>query len=247
VAKRGLSGIRDAAAEIEARKQAGGSGWTRWLKVQENAEVQVRFLEQGDDVEWCWMHQLPAKEGQSYGDNEPCINTNDDGQACPGCERGLRRVVNGFINVIYRNAPVWEEDAEGKLPRKDGKPVYNKIAEKDQVFVWKGGVTVFEELDGIDATYRGLCSRDFTIKRKGTGLSTKYTIQPVMDSEGNSNMVPMTDADKALEKYDLKQFTTPAPYDEWGQGRARKPAAETDGNGQAPGSGADLNPFMRDR
>lgn len=245
MAKRGLSGIREAAAEIAARRESMGP-WINWLKIPNGQSVRVRFLEQGDDVEWCWVHQTPAKAGQKYGDNEVCLNQDDDGTPCPGCERmdgtNYRRIINGFINVIYRNAPVWEVNENGRMPRgPDNKVIYNKVAEKDQIFVWKGGKVVFEELDGKDATYRGLMSRDFVITRRGEALDTKYTIEPADPDAGPQ---PMSDADKKLveEKYDLKQFTTPPPYDEWGQARTSQPEGE---RGDADGSA--INPFLARR
>jgi hypothetical protein len=244
VSGRGFAGLRQASEEIKARRESGGN-WVNFLKVADGQSVRVRFLEQGEDVAWCWMHQLPPKANQKYGDNEPCLNQNRDGTACPGCEQGLRRIVNWFINVIARDAPVWKREENGRLSR-DANNNFIQEGTADQIFVWKGGITIFEELDGLDATYRGLSSRDFVITRKGTELSTKYLIQPAVDDEGNTSATPMSDADVELaaNKHDLKQFTTPAPYAEWGTGKERDSAQQPQ---KEISESERINPFLKER
>lgn len=249
----GIGGIREAVADIEARKAAGASGgaWVQWLKLKPGESATIRFLEQGDDVNWCWMHQLPPRGDQKYGDNEPCLNTRNDGTPCPGCERGLRRIVNGFVNVIWRDGPVWasEEVDSGKGDGKKWKKLKKSPSgdlildhREDILAVWKGGITVFEELDGIDVTYKGLMSRDFKVTRRGEGLNTKYSIVPA-DPDGGPQ--PMSEKDKELygKKPDLTPYVTPAPYDEWGQGNQRQ--ASTDSGGVSQEEAGSINPFMR--
>lgn len=238
---KGFEGIREAASDIRARREAGGGGWVERFKLPNDGDTaDVRFLEQGEDVAWCWVHQLPVREGQNYGDNEVCLNTRNDGTPCPGCEKGHRRLVNGFINLIHRDAPVWRRE-DGRLVKTQAGELI-KDGERDQVKVWRGGITLFEELDGIDATYKGLMSRDFRVTRRGIKLNTKYTIVPV-DPDGGPQ--PMSDADRKLaeSKHDLTPMVTPPPYDEWGKPR-------DGGQGQQQQQGqpvADVNPFLRPR
>jgi hypothetical protein len=60
---RGLSGVRDAVAELEQRK--GGSSRSGqsslYFRLQDGDEAIVRFLEQDDDIAWCWMHEIPVE------------------------------------------------------------------------------------------------------------------------------------------------------------------------------------------
>jgi hypothetical protein len=95
-------------------------------------------------------------------------------------------------------------------------------------------------LDETNANYRGLRSRRFRIKRKGSGLSTKYSIAP---EDVDSGSQKMTDKEKKLEsdKYDLREFTKSPSYDEFLKELGEVPEQNQNGSGdQTP-----KNPFMR--
>jgi hypothetical protein len=206
---RGFSGVRSTSADIESRRSSGGLN-ALWFRLQDGETATVRFLEENDDIFWCWMHEVPV-EGRAYGRDEPCCNQDNDDTPCPGCEADIQRKFKGFINLIWDEAPVWKRDNEGKMVKDDdNKPI--KIGEKPQVAVWGSGIRVFEELDEVNANYRGLRSRKFKVKRKGVKLSTKYTISPA-DVDGGPQ--PFTESEKELEskKYDLHEFTKPMSYE----------------------------------
>jgi hypothetical protein len=241
---KGFGTVRGAADDIETRKNAGGGGGKLFFKLADGETAVVRFLEQDDDVAWAWVHQLPPADGQQYGRKVVCRNQDENGNFsgddCPGCEKNYKRQFQGAINLIWRNAPVFERDAQNRMVRDEkNKPVIGGKA--DQVAVWVAGVTVFADtLDVKNSKYKGLKSRDFEVTRRGTGLNTSYSIEPVDPDAGPQ---PMSKADGELEKekYDLAYYTEKPAYDVWGKSpeNTQTPAQTT--------TPSDTSPFMRSR
>lgn len=237
---RGFQGVRSASAEVEARRQGGGPG-ALWFRLKDGEETIVRFLEQDDDIFWCMMHEVPV-EGRAFGRDVVCLNQDSDGTPCPGCEQDLTRRFKGFINLIWSTAPVFKRDSEGKMI-KDGKtPII--VGEKPQNAVWGSGIRLFEELDEINANFRGLKSRPFKVKRKGDGLSTKYHISP---ADPDKAAVGFSENEKKLEgeKYDLNLFTKPGTYDEFLKELGQQRQGGGGGGGNGGGEQQNVNPFMR--
>lgn len=229
---RGFKGVREASKDIQARREAGGGMAQNWFRLAGGEQAVVRFLEQGDDIYWCWSHELEPEEGRSWGRLVPCINQDDDGTACPGCEHGLKRRFQGYINLIWRDGPIYKKDDDGKLERDSDN---NLIIESrgDVLAVWRGGIQLFEELDGVDAGYKGLTSRDFRVFRRGEKLATKYQILPADPEKG---AIELSKEDKALieDKPDLSPLTKAPEYDKWGKSQADQTIAKVH----------DVNPFM---
>lgn len=244
---RGFGAVQSAVADIEERKNSGGGG-RRWFKLDPGESATVRFLEEGDDVVSAWVHQLPAPPGKQMGPTVPCRNQDEitgepNGADCPGCEKGYKKKYQGVINLIWRDAPLWEKDAEGKYVKgTDGK--FTVSGKGDVVAVWRSGIIVFDELGGKDATYKGLTSRDFVITRSGTGLNTKYKIEP-LTVDGETKAAKMSKADEALaaEKTDLNEILAAPDYNSWG--KAGDSGQKSSGSGTvAP---TDTSPFSRNR
>lgn len=209
----GLNALEQAHRERQARKEASDGNFIVYAKFPNGHPYQVRFLEQNDDVNWAYVHELPLKPGQIVAKVTPCLNQDGEaGQACPGCENGSQRKIKGWINLIMRNAPVYQKDENGRMYvdplTKQGKVV----GTADQVQVWNGGPTIFTALATKDRTFKGLMSRDFTIIRSGEKFSTAYSIEPT-DADGGPQ--PLSAADKELmdSKPNLKPFVTPEDYD----------------------------------
>jgi hypothetical protein len=241
---KGFTGVRNASAELEARRSSGGPN-ALWFRLDPDEEAIVRFLEQGEDIYWCYMHEVPV-EGRSFGRDVVCINQEEDGTPCPGCEQGLPRRFKGFINLIWDKAPVFKKDSEGKFEKgSDNKPII--IGYKPQVAVWGSGIRVFEELEETDSSYRGLRSRRFKIKRKGTGLNTKYSIKP---ADIDSGAQEFDSQEKELEKgkYNLAEFVKPGTYQEFQKELGKSGAGSGsggNGNGNGSGDSQPKNPFLR--
>lgn len=239
---RGFKGVREASAEVESRRGSGGGAL--YFRLKSGEEAIVRFLEQDDDIFWCYMHEVPV-ENRSWGKNVVCIDQDKEGTPCPGCERDLDRRFKGFINLIWFNAPVFKRDDSNKIVKDQlNDPVV--IGEKPQVAVWNSGIRLFEELDEVNDNYKGLKSRRFKVKRKGSGLDTKYVISP---EDIDAGQQPMTDEEQKLaaEKYDLNQYTKPGTYEEFlkelGEGGGNHNNDRQGGGGQQERT----NPFMRNR
>lgn len=235
---RGFSGVRQASADVESRR-AGSGPSALWFRLKSGEDTIVRFLEQDDDIFWAMMHEVPV-EGRQYGRNVVCLDQDKEGNPCPGCERDLPRKFRGFINVIWFDAPVFKRDSEGKLVKDSmNDPVV--IDHKPQVAVWSSGIRLFEELDELNANYRGLRSRPFRIKRKGEKLDTKYSISP---AEIDGGAKAFTDEETELEKnkYDLNLFTKPGTYDEFLKELGEIPQSQNGGESKGR-----VNPFMRSK
>ena len=104
---------------------------------------------------------------------------------------------------------MFKRDSDNKIVKDSvGDPVV--LDHKPQIAVWSSGIRLFDELDEINANYRGLSSRPFKIKRKGEKLDTKYHIAP---ADVDSGAAEMTDGEKKLaeDKYDLAPTSHPAP------------------------------------
>jgi hypothetical protein len=244
---RGFSGVRKAAAQIEARRTAGGNfPQALYFSLGDGEEAVVRFLEQDDDIAWCWVHEVPV-EGRNWGRDVPCLDQEDEDEACPGCERELKRKVKGFINLIWFDAPVYKKDKEGKLVKVDGEKLVSH--KDDQVALWTSGVRLFEELDDTNETYKGLSSRRFKIKRKGTGLNTKYTIKPE-DIDSGKQKFSDEENELAEKKYDLAEFMKIPSYEEFmdilnGGGKSSGGSGESKSKDSAASEAKKKNPFMR--
>src|SRR4051794_2372418 len=164
---KGWEGVERARQEIEAKMAAGGPRFL-YFKLEDGESAQLRFLEDGNDIAWAYVHQLQPRPGEEYGRMIVCCDTDDEGSPCPMCEKGIKRSYKGWINVIWRDAPLYKRDEDNKLVR-DKKNRLVQIGNQDQVFCWTSGINLFEELKGKSATYRGLGTRDFNIKRLGSG------------------------------------------------------------------------------
>ena len=245
---RGFASAQEAIAEIEARRSGGGPGGM-YFKLDPGQSAVVRFL--SDDVIWAHVHALPA-EGKSYR-NEVCRDQDPEdgsrnGEACPGCDREqasaaevgwkdrkYRRQMSGVAQVIWRDAPTYEEDEEGK---KNWEKV---VGHEDQVVKWTFGRNVIETLYQKVTNYKSLTNRDFVVTRTGEKLDTKYAIEPFVNDEGDAVKTPLSDNDKKLieEAPDISDFFKIPSYDDWG-----KRGGGGSSNGSAPPT-ADPSPFMR--
>ena len=236
--------MREQAKVIESKRGGGGPG-VLYFRLKPGDEALVRFLEQDDDIAWAMMHEIPV-EGRQWGRNVPCLDQAQEGIDCPGCERDMDRRFKGFINLIWYNAPIFKRDKDGKIEKdKFNEPIVT--GEQPQVAVWNSGIRLFEELDEINANYKGLRSRLFRVKRKGSGLDTKYVIVP---DDIDAGPQPFDTQEQKLEedKFDLAQFTVPSSYDDFmadlnGQPKGNGQQKQQNGGGEQKPS----NPFLRNR
>lgn len=204
---KGFEGIRQYRKEID-EKAASSVTFAKnlWFKLADGESATVRFGEQGEDINFVLVHRIPGKG--KFPDNIPCLDQHNKGIRCPACEHPdqdiSRRTLRGYITMIWRNAPVYKKDAEGKRT--------NEIIDhEDQVAIWSQGVRVFGMLDELDSEYKGLMSRPFKIKRTGSRVdNTTYTILP-SDEEALSAKEATMLSD---EKPDLSFYITPPTFEE---------------------------------
>jgi hypothetical protein len=107
---RGLSRIQKLAEEAHARSvafEAGSKDALRALKLNPGETATGRFLEQGENVWYLYMHDLPKKPNQRYADRVQCLDQDDVGDGrCPACLiEGTRRTARMVINFIRYDEP----------------------------------------------------------------------------------------------------------------------------------------------
>ena len=144
---------------------------------------------------------------------------------------------------FWFDAPIFKRDAENKIVKdRLNDPVV--IGNKAQVALWSSGIRLFEELEEVNANYKGLMSRRFKVKRKGSGLDTKYIIVPA-DIDAGPTALDDEENKLAEDKYDLNEFIKPPSYEDFlkalGQG------GQSAGNGGQAAPESRPNPFMRSR
>ena len=212
----GTTGISKASKDIEARKAAGTSFGPSFLrvKVQSGKSEVVRFLEEGDDIFYAWGAYLEPTGRQRVGNFVVSRDQERNGSvACPLVEAEMPIKFKGYINVIWRNGPIYKMDkASGRFAR-DSNNEMIQTGKGDILAVIEQGITFFEQLVEVDKQYGGLRSRDFKIKRQGASLDTKYFITPAHPDDGPAKMLA---ADRKMErnKIDLKPLVTPRSYEE---------------------------------
>ena len=208
---RGLSKIRQINEENAAKKaayEAGGGGF-RYLSLQPGQTVKIRFLEQGEDVAFFWMHELPKQPSDRVPQRTPCLDQEDTGVACPGCERGIKRSSQVVVNVIWYDAPKFQRDAQQKIIRNPATNEPVVVGTEDTVAVWKTGPTNGGRLEFLDTKYGGLVGHLFSIHRQGAGKDdTKYMI----DLEAMNAAPTAQDVELIKGKYDLSQVMKPLSY-----------------------------------
>lgn len=207
---KGFEGVREISERQQQQRQAasaGSSTYKRKLILPNTGDsAQVRFLEQGDEIHWCYIHDYldGGRRKQT-----PCLDQDGTGGDCPMCEHMdpdkdyLKRKFQGYINVIWRDAPQQE--------KKDNDWV--TVGRQDTQVYWAQGIKTFTKLDEIDAAYKGLMSREFIVRRKGTGFDTEYSIVP---ADPDSGPQELSEADKKFyaEKYDLNELIIPLSYED---------------------------------
>lgn len=219
---RGTTVIKEAREESRKRQAENAGNYKKLFILQPNESAVVRFLETGDDIVSAYVHhvripgrKMPVKIVCRDQDSETGAHIGED---CPGCESAdvdvAKRRLQGAINVLWRDAPVFERDSDNKLVRDNrNKPVV--ASREDQIAVWTSGVMVFDDLVREDIeTPGGLVGRDWKVTRTGEGRDTEYDIRP---AERDGGPQPLSKADKELasKKYDLVEYEVAPPYSEW--------------------------------
>lgn len=247
---RGFKGVRQASAAIQAKRDTSNFGPSAlYFSLQPDEEAIVRFLEEDDDISWCWVHDVPV-DGRNWPQQVPCLDQDDEDEPCPGCEQEMPRKFKGFINLIWFDGPVYKRDKDNRLVKgSNGKKIVSHT--EDQVAVWSSGVRLFEELDETNDTYKGLRGRRFKVKRKGKGLDTKYVIKPEDIDSGKQDFSD-EEAELDAKKYDLAEFMKIPSYEDFmkilngGVGSFSKNSGSDDRTSNTD-TAKKVNPFMRNR
>ena len=220
---RGGQVIKQARAEAKKRQEENAGNFVRKFMLMEDGESAiVRFLETGDDIVSAYVHHIRVP-GRKMPTKIVCRDQDPEtgariGEDCPGCESNdieiAKRRLQGAINLIWRDGPVFAKDNEGKIV-KDSRGRWTVASREDQIAVWAAGPTVFDDLVTEDIeTPGGLTGRDFKVTRQGTGKETTYDIRPA-ERDGGQKAMSKADEKLADEKYDLTEFEAARPYEEW--------------------------------
>lgn len=200
---------------LESAIKKTGTGFgpqINYFRLQDGETATVRFLEAGEDISWAYMYQLPPREGRKYGDRVPSLDQQQDGTECPfrDSEKVVKGViVRGFLNIIWRNAPVYKRDSNGRLI-KDSNNKYIQDGTEDRIALWDASKTILEDLAALDAELKGLVLRDMKVRRNGSDLNTRYVIYPT----DSATELSKNDKELIANKYDLTPFVTPPSFEE---------------------------------
>lgn len=181
------------------RKKPPGLMWVNLKDPAKSAdqpqEIIARFLCEHDEIEWLRQWKTAPSSSFPYGEKLPCVDQHEDGTPDPGYAANLNSTFTAYVPLIWRNAPIFQRQPDGTVVRDgNGNKVLTGYA--DHVAVWETTYTVYDSLREVQNTYRGLMSRDFRIKRTGSGAKdTKYHFSPA-DVDGGPQ--PMSAADQQL-------------------------------------------------
>lgn len=203
-------------------------------------ETDVRFITDADDIEWAHCARVPAYGNYRFPRTIPIRDQGMDGsEECPlmeavaNGENGFSLTVRAWALLIWREGPVYDVDKDS------GKIVLDKLGKKkivgltDQVAVWDMGPMILKSLEEVAAEHKGLTSRDFTVKRTGDGVSTRYHFSPV-----SAKATPFSEQDLELiaEAPELSAFSSPGPVEAYRKivnaatGRTDPPPKDDDGD-----------------
>lgn len=204
------------AAAQKAGSRQGGAGFhsrpkgINFFKLPNSGDsATVRFLQNHEDIEWVRQWKTAPSSNFPYGEKLNAIDQFEDGTPDPGYAAGLKSTFTAFPVLIWRQAPVYAKDAEGKL-LKDGNGNKQLVNYADQVAVWECSYTVYETLRTLDQEAGNLMSCDFKVVRQGTRTDTKYIFFP-------SAATPITPQDSQLaatQRIDVAPFVKIPTYDE---------------------------------
>jgi hypothetical protein len=230
-----LNKLQLAQEERRARAKLAGQGGN-YFRVAEDGEETFRLLETLDEIYGtsAFFHELPALKKKAPPRLEICLDQDENGartgEECPGCDlnaedyQDAKRKLVMYANVIWRNATVREKNDKNQYVDTDEK--------KDQLAIWEiRQSTIQDALSNAEMTYKDLTTRDFVIRRSGTGYDTSYSIQPWTDDEGETKKTPLSAEDKELaeKKKDLTSRIEKKEIKDWGK-VAKKKDDDDDGD-----------------
>lgn len=163
---RGLAKIEKLAAEAKQRSDSYGSGdgLLRALVLKKGQTAKGRFLEEGEGIWYLYTHELPKKPGQSFGDRILCLDQDDEGKPCGGCETdGVSRTPRVVINFLRYDEPNLRRDAKGKPVKENNEYVFDGV--KPQIVVWNAPQSVGGRLAFLESQRGGLTNHVCTIHR----------------------------------------------------------------------------------
>lgn len=159
--------IEKIANEAQARSDAynSGAGFLNSLVLQKGQTAKGRFLEEGEGIWYLYTHELPKKPGQNFGDRVLCLDQDDQGAECPGCElEGVSRTARLIINFLRYDEPKLRRDEKGKAV-KDAQGNYVFDGVEPQIVVWNAPQSVGSRLAFLEAQHGGLSNHVCTIHR----------------------------------------------------------------------------------
>ena len=198
---RGLQRIQKLSEEAAARSAAyesGASDSGRALKLNKGETARGRFLEEGNGVWFLYMHELPTKPGQRYGDRVQCLDQDDQGVPCPGCEReGVRRTARMVINFVRYDEPKLRRGEDGKAVKENGQFVFDGV--EPALLVWEAPQSAGGRLAYLEAQNNGGDSNH--------GITNHVVTIHRTHDDKNPWMIDVAEKDKAPEAFEKEFFS----------------------------------------
>lgn len=138
-----------------------------------------------------WQHWLPAPANGGKGVGIDCI-----GKECPVCAKIALEKARGVAKENIKFSTKKVHSINVLVRKTDGTSEVNVLEQGNGLFGNLKDVMVMMGSAGMQPDLRNM---DIMVNRTGTGFNnTKYSVMPLMNK-----ISPLTDAEKALEKYDL--------------------------------------------
>jgi hypothetical protein len=203
---KGLKLLAKIAEEGRARREAydAGGDFQRALVLKPGQVATGRFCEEGEDVTYVLVHELPKKPGQSIADKILCLDQDGVGVPCYGCElENVRQSARLVMNFIRYDEPKLVRDDKGK-PVKDNFGNYQLemiqdpgtgqmvVATEMALLIFDTGASAGGRLDFLEDQKGGMTRHVCTIAR------THDNTSPYMIDILEANKLPPSPEEVAL-------------------------------------------------
>lgn len=189
----------------------------KFLNVQPNKSLQIKFLDEFDNDEGFitkWFHfvRRPNQWGNMSNEYKLCLDQDQTGlNDCPWCEERhkianpkensqYRRTFQLMTNVLIKDAPIVRKEGDQWI--EDGT--------EDKVQVYRTGITVLDQIEDLYTQIGAVKNTWFNLSRKGaTKEDTVYSLTPVYEGRSIKDPEDNTEAQQELvDKYyiDLEPY-----------------------------------------
>jgi hypothetical protein len=159
------------------RGNSNSSSRTNFLKWKDKETKSVRFLSDGDQIFFKWVHDfVPCQDGKNR--SFVCAeDSEDESRPCELCQADVKRRELGYAVALVREEV---RDAKNKIVGYDTVMVENEDGDLEPLIgiVSQGWNNFWTFVDSYYMKYGSLLDLDLDITRKGADMTTIYSVMP---------------------------------------------------------------------